>query len=167
MQMSRLMVWSTGFSDDERSETEYRLSADETPLTLSGLPPKNRDNSRDNIRTKHFIIAKIHIFTQRSKRNQHRNRRRPARRYKEKRSRSAGPRGIFISINKNLWQSINAPANMSMTPKRATLRAESLPALRLRTFRTTGAFRPRSRDVPLIKQSPDTPSRMTGLLIYQ
>ena len=74
MQMSRLMVWSTAFSDDERSETEYRLSADETPLTLSGLPPENRDNSRDNIRTKHFIIAKIHIFTQRSKRNQHRNR---------------------------------------------------------------------------------------------
>ena len=74
MQMSRLMVWSTAFSDDERSETEYRLSADETPLTLSGLPPENRDNSRDNIRTKHFIIAKIHIFTQLSKRNQHRNR---------------------------------------------------------------------------------------------
>ena len=74
MQMSRLMVWSTAFSDDECSETEYRLSADETPLTLSGLPPEKRDNSRDNIRTKHFIIAKIHIFTQRSKRNQHRNR---------------------------------------------------------------------------------------------
>ena len=73
MQMSRLMVWSTEFSDDERSETEYRLSADETPLTLSGLPPENRDNSRDNIRTQHFIIAKIHIFTQRSKRNQHRD----------------------------------------------------------------------------------------------
>ena len=72
MQMSRLMVWSTAFSDDERSETEYRLSADETPLTLSGLPPENRDNSRDNIRTKHFIIAKIHIFTQLSKRNHHR-----------------------------------------------------------------------------------------------
>jgi len=93
MQMSRLMVWSTAFSDDERSETEYRLSEDEPPLTLSGLPPENRDNSRDNIRTNHFIIAKIHIFTQRSKRNQHRNRRRPARRYKEKRSRSAGVRG--------------------------------------------------------------------------
>lgn len=74
MQMSRLMVWSTAFSDDERSETEYRLSADETPLTLSGLPPENRDNSRDNIRTKHFIIAKIHIFTQLCKKNQHRNR---------------------------------------------------------------------------------------------
>lgn len=74
MQMSRLMVWSTAFSDDERSETEYRLSADETSLTLSGLPPEKRDNSRDNIRTKHFINAKIHIFTQRSKRNQHRNR---------------------------------------------------------------------------------------------
>ena len=63
MQMSRLMVWSTA----------YRLSADETPLTLSGLSPENRDNSRDNIRTKHFINAKIHIFTQRSKRNQHSN----------------------------------------------------------------------------------------------
>ena len=74
MQMSRLIVWSTAFSDDERSETKYRLSADETPLTLSGLPPENRDNSRDNIRTKHFINAKIHIFTQLSKRNQHRNR---------------------------------------------------------------------------------------------
>lgn len=74
MQMSRLMVWSTAFSDDERSETEYRLSADETSLTLSGLPPEKRDNSRDNIRTKHFINAKIHIFTQLSKRNQHRNR---------------------------------------------------------------------------------------------
>ena len=74
MQMSLLRVWSTAFSDDERSETEYRLSADETSLTLSGSPPENRDNSRDNIRTKHFIIAKIHIFTQLSKRNQHRNR---------------------------------------------------------------------------------------------
>ena len=70
MQMSRLMVWTTAFSDDELSETEYRLSADETPITLSGLPPENRDNSRDNIRTKHFIIAKINIFTQLSKRNQ-------------------------------------------------------------------------------------------------
>ena len=111
MQMSRLMVWSTAFSDDERSETEYRLSADETPLTLSGLPPENRDNSRDNIRTKHFIIAKIHIFTQLSKRNQHRNR-----------------SGTCPSRTDKPPGRLSAGATVVLTPAAMTFTLDSIPA---------------------------------------